>query len=76
MFGHPLYSEVELLSWIWGTGCGLAVIITIPLRPQVVFNGDGWAKEFEDKGKVLEPASDTNGGFWDRLERDWQDLAK
>ncbi len=42
-----------------------------------MFNGEGWAREFEEgKEKLLEHASETNGGFWDRLERDWQELEK
>ena len=42
---------------------------------QVVVPKDGseWVEEFE---KEAELGTTTNGGFWDRLEKEWEDLAK
>ena len=35
--------------------------------------GGDWAEQFE---KEAELRTSSNGGFWDRLEREWEDLAK
>ena len=32
---------------------------------------EDWSEEFEK-----EVAANTNGGYWDRLEKEWQDLAR
>ena len=36
-------------------------------------DGSEWAEEFE---KEAELGATANGGFWDRLEKEWEDLAK
>ena len=36
-------------------------------------DGSEWVEEFE---KEAELGATANGGFWDRLEKEWEDLAK